>query len=167
MADTPHPNPGGLSIPQQDRARREGQFQASVEAHLTATLHRHGTILDRIAATLDALRPRDTPVIVRTAILAASTTAPDCDLAITLPDGINWLLASILPLSEPGASGAHQINIKGLLDDNFMVAFTAGDPQARLDCYLPVPRSMVLRVSDTGAGLGNTLLALRFEPARW
>lgn len=167
MADTPHPNPRGLSIPQQDRAKREAGFQASIEAHITASLHHHATILDRMAATLEALRPRDVPAIVETVILTASATAADVTVQRTLPDGLNWLLAAVLPMSEPGATGAHQLNIKGLFDDNFMLAFTAGDPNARWECYLPVPRSVTFRVSDTGAGTGSVLYAFRFEPARW
>ena len=161
------PNPAGLSVQQQDRAQHEAAFAGSMEAHLALQLHRHATILDRIAATLDALVPRDVPAIVRTVIVTASANAVDVDLAVRLPGGTSWTLAAILFLTEPGATGAHVVNIKSLFDDNISVSFTAGDSNARLEPYLPVEHSRVLRVSDTGAGSGNILVAFRFEPARW
>lgn len=168
MTDTAqHPNPAGLTIDQQTRNAREAQFQGNVEGHLALTLHKHNSILDRILAVLEALKPRDTPAEIRDMVLTASATAAYIAWEITLPPGLAWQLAAILPLSEPGATGVHEIDIRGLLADDFMISFTAGDPNARLDCALPVPKSFVLRVRDSGAGTGNTLLALRFEPARW
>ena len=162
----PH-NPAGLNIDQQTRAQREADFQANIEGHIALTLHKHSTILDRIAATLEALVPRDTPAQIREMILAPGATAYS-SWEIRLPDGVDWQLAAILPLSEVGASGAHELDIAGLLSDTFQIAFTAGDPNARIEgCNIPVPRSFVLRVRDSGAGSGNTCLALRFEPARW
>jgi hypothetical protein len=164
------PHPGGLTARAQDRNSRELDFAANVEAQIAVHLNPHISILERLANTLDAIRPRDTPVVVKNLVLvAAAAPAPVTSLEIVLPDGIPWLLAQVAFFGDPNATGKHSVTLSGLMDVPILVQFNVGDYAARIEPYLPVARSMTIRASDdnVATAAGNIVVMLRFEPARW